>query len=53
MASNEIMTPTSETDGWTCDEATAAAAPDVLAVAQDGRSPLERFSDAYQSIHWR
>jgi len=41
---------TTEIDGWTstgCDETPR----DVLMVNQDGRSALEQFSDAYQSIH--
>ena len=37
-------------DGWTS-AACVQAAPGILAVDEDGRSALERFSDAYQSIH--
>ena len=44
------MTSTTEIDGWTsadCDEIPA----DLLVMNENDRSALERFSDAYQSVH--
>jgi len=48
MSFNETMT--SMMEGWTstpCDKSSS----DLLTIVADGRSGLERFSDAYQSIH--
>jgi len=43
--------PTTEIDGWTSSPACDEAPADVLALDMEGGTALERFSDAYQSIH--